>query len=120
MQEGFVPLVDDLGTFDRTRARPHREGDAFVVEPDTRLPVLVADGEQLPPSPEVMAFALNDDQPPDNVSAPSVVIIQGRVESTVFRARPSEGKAAFAVARRSHRLLPPAPLGTSGVTESLR
>jgi hypothetical protein len=91
-----------------------------VVEPFTGPPVLVADGEQLPPSPEVMAFALYDDQPPDDVSATSVVIVQGRVESTVFRARPSEGKADFAAARRSHRLLPPALLGTSGVTETLQ
>ena len=94
-----MPLVDDLGAFPFTTARPHRESDALVVERDTGLPVLVADGEQVPPSPEVMAFALDDDQPPDDVSAPSVVIIQGRVESTVFRARPSEGKADFAVAR---------------------
>ena len=66
------------------------------------------------------ARGLRDVQPLNDVSALPFVTIQGRVEGQRAEPDPRREKADFAVARRSHRLLPPAPLGTLGVTETLQ
>ena len=110
MQKGLVPFVHDRCAFGAIAALTHGEHDRAMTETDGGLCLFLSDGQQVAPSPEVMALTL--DELPRRFSRLASHLrllvlypseLGDRIATGYLAARPVWGDKRHAPARRVHR-----------------